>query len=385
ALRQVLPDHMVPSSFTVLDALPMTVSGKVDRRALPAPDFEGAEQEREFVAPRTPEEETLARIWAEVLGARRVGVTDNFFELGGDSILSIQAVSRARAAGLHLTSRDVFRHQTVADLAAAASVRTAQVPAPRRPAEEGPAPLTPVQEWFFATHGPLRHFTMSMLLDLPHDLDAPALERALEALAAHHPALRTRFARSGDTWRQHPGEGPATGLLTRHDLSGAADPAAERERAAEAARAALDPETGALLRAALFTRTGERPQLFVTAHHLAVDSVSWRILLADLAAAYRQTAGGEAVRLEPVATPFTDWAAHLARRVRDGDLDAALPHWTAEAPEPRTPLPLARPGPPRAATVRAPTTPLDPPTTDAPPPRVPALYRPQVHAQPPAA
>ncbi|MFE6524065.1 non-ribosomal peptide synthase/polyketide synthase [Streptomyces sp. NPDC057794] len=379
AVRRVLPDHMVPSSFTVLDALPMTVSGKVDRRALPAPDFQGAEQEREFVAPRTPEEETLARIWAEVLGARRVGVTDNFFELGGDSILSIQAVSRARAAGLHLTSRDVFRHQTVADLAAAASARTARVPAPRPPAAEGPAPLTPVQEWFLATHGPLRHFTMSMLLDLPYDVDEPALERALEALAAHHPALRTRFARSGDTWRQHPGEGPATGLLTRHDLSGATDPAAERERAAGAARAALDPETGALLRAALFTRTGERPQLFLTAHHLAVDSVSWRILLPDLAEAYRQAAGGEEVRLEPVATPFTDWAAHLARRVRDSELDADLPHWTAEAAEPRTPLPVDRPGTPLAGSVRTLATRVDRATTEALMRRVPAVYRTQVN------
>ncbi|MFI2511456.1 non-ribosomal peptide synthase/polyketide synthase [Streptomyces sp. NPDC018972] len=379
AVRQVLPDHMVPSSFTVLDALPMTVSGKVDRRALPAPDFEGAEQEREFVAPRTPEEETLARIWAEVLGARRVGVTDNFFELGGDSILSIQAVSRARAAGLHLTSRDVFRHQTVADLAAAASVRTAQVPAPRRPAERGPAPLTPVQEWFFATHGPLRHFTMSMLLDLPHDLDAPALERALEALSAHHPALRTRFARSGDTWLQHPGEGPATGLLTHHDLCDAADPAAERERAAGAARAAIDPATGALLRAVLFTRTGERPQLFLTAHHLAVDSVSWRILLADLAEAYRQAAGGEAVRLEVVATPFTDWAVDLARRVSEGDLDADLPHWTAEAAEPGTPLPVDRPGTPSAGSVRTLDTRVDRATTEALLRRVPAVYRTQVN------
>ncbi|MER7491262.1 non-ribosomal peptide synthase/polyketide synthase [Streptomyces pharetrae] len=379
AVRRVLPDHMVPSSFTVLDALPMTVSGKVDRRALPAPDFEGGEREREFVAPRTPEEETLARIWAEVLGARRVGVTDNFFELGGDSILSIQAVSRARAAGLHLTSRDVFRHQTVADLAAAASVRTAEVPAPRRPAEEGPAPLTPVQEWFFATHGPLRHFSMSMLLDLPHDLDEPALERAVEALAAHHPALRTRFARSGDTWRQHPGEGPATGLLTRHDLSRAADPTAAREEAAEAARAALDPETGALLRAALFTRPGERPQLFVTAHHLAVDSVSWRILLADLADAYRQAAQGRTVRLEPVPTAFTDWAAHLSRRVRAGDLDADLPHWTAEAAQPRTPLPVDRPGIPLAGSVRTLGTRVDRATTEALLRRVPAVYRTQVN------
>ncbi|MEV7688954.1 non-ribosomal peptide synthase/polyketide synthase [Streptomyces bungoensis] len=379
ACRRVLPDHMVPSSFTVLDALPTTVSGKVDRRALPAPDLDGGEHEREFVAPRTPEEETLARIWTEVLGARRVGVTDNFFELGGDSILSIQAVSRARAAGLHLTSRDVFRHQTVADLAAAASARTATVPAPRRPREEGPAPLTPIQEWFFATHGPLRHFTMSMLLDLPHDLDERALERALEALAAHHPALRTRFARSGDTWRQHPGEGPGTGLLTRHDLSRAADPAAAREEAAETARAALAPETGALLRAVLLTRPGERPQLFLTAHHLAVDSVSWRILLADLAQAYRQAAQGDPVQPDPVATPFADWAAHLARRVRAGDLDADLAHWTAEAAEPRTPLPVDRPGTPLAGSVRTLRTRVDRATTGALLRQVPAVYRTQVN------
>ncbi|WP_234425521.1 non-ribosomal peptide synthetase, partial [Streptomyces kebangsaanensis] len=379
ACRRVLPDHMVPSSFTVLDALPMTVSGKVDRRALPAPDLDGGEHAKEFVAPRTPEEETLARIWAEVLGVRRVGVTDNFFELGGDSILSIQAVSRARAAGLHLTSRDVFRHQTVADLAAAASPRTAGVPAPRRPREEGPAPLTPVQEWFFATYGPLRHFSMSMLLDLPHDLDERALERALEALVAHHPALRTRFARSGDTWRQHPGDGPATGLLIRHDLSRAADATAAREEAAEAARAALDPETGTLLRAALLSCPGERPQLFLTVHHLAVDSVSWRILLADLAQAYRQAAQGDPVRLEPVSTPFADWAAHLSRRVRAGDLDTDLPHWTAEAAEPRTPLPVDRHGTPLAGSVRTLRTRVDRATTGALLRQVPAVYRTQVN------
>ncbi|MFI8858083.1 non-ribosomal peptide synthase/polyketide synthase [Streptomyces prasinus] len=388
ACRRVLPDHMVPSSYTVLDALPMTVSGKVDRRALPAPELDGTGRDKEFVAPRTPEEETLAGIWAEVLGARRVGVDDNFFELGGDSILSIQAVSRARAAGLHLTSRDVFRHQTVADLAAAASARTAEAPAPRRPREEGPVPLTPIQEWFFATHGPLRHFSMSMLLDLPHDLDEPALERALEALAAHHPALRTRFVRSGDTWRQHPGEGPATGLLTRHDLtrhepshdsshdlSRAADPTAAREEAAEAARAALDPETGALLRAALLSHPGERPQLFLTAHHLAVDSVSWRILLADLDRAYRQAAQGDPVELEPVPTPFADWAAHLSRRTRSGDLDADLPHWTAEAAEPRAPLPVDRPGTPLSGSFRTLRTSVDRATTDALLRRVPAVYR----------
>ncbi|MFJ8593553.1 non-ribosomal peptide synthase/polyketide synthase [Streptomyces sp. NPDC093598] len=384
ACRRVLPDHMVPSSFTVLDALPLTTSGKLDRRALPAPDVDAAPREREFVAPRTPDEETLAGIWAEVLGVARVGVTDNFFELGGDSILSIQAVARARAAGLRLTSRDVFRHQTVADLAAAASPRTAEVPAPRPARQEGPAPLTPVQDWYFATHsdrhGSPRLFSMSMLIDLPYDIDEAALERAVDALAAHHPALRTRFARDGDAWRQHPGEGPATGLTTRHDLTGAADVPAARTEAADAARAALDPETGALLRAALLLPPpGQRPQLLLTAHHLAVDSVSWRILLADLELGYRQASAGEPVRLEPVPSAFTDWAADLSRRVRAGELDDDLPYWTAEAAEPRTPLPVDRPGTPLAGSVRTVRTRVDRAATEALLRRVPAAYRTQVN------
>ncbi|KAA0921697.1 non-ribosomal peptide synthetase, partial [Streptomyces apricus] len=390
ACGRVLPGHMVPSSFTVLDALPLTTSGKLDRRALPAPDLEAAPREREFVAPRTPQEERLAAIWSEVLGVARVGVTDNFFELGGDSILSIQAVSRARAAGLHLTSQDVFRHQTVADLAAAASRRTAEVPAPRPAREDGPAPLTPVQEWYAATHGDrhgaLRPFSMSLLLDLPHDVDAPALERAVEALAAHHPALRTRFARTGDTWRQHPGEGSASALTTRHEVDTDTDFAEVRRAAADAARAALDPAAGALLRAALILpprdmapRPGERPQLFLTAHHLAVDSVSWRILLGDLEQAYRQASAGEPVQLEPVGTPFADWAAHLSRLVRDGGLDDDLPYWTAEAAEPRTPLPVDRPGTPLAGTVRTVRTRVDRATTGALLRRVPAAYRTQVN------
>ncbi|MEU1423136.1 non-ribosomal peptide synthase/polyketide synthase [Kitasatospora sp. NPDC005751] len=385
ALRQVLPDHLVPSSFTALDALPLTTSGKLDRRALPAPDLEVDRQQKEFVAPRTPDEEVLAGIWAEVLGVARVGVTDNFFELGGDSILSIQAVSRARAAGLRLGSSDVFRHQSVADLAAAAARRRlAPAATARRPRDDGPAPLTPVQEWFFATHGPLRHFSMSMLLDLPCDLDERALELALEAVAAAHPALRTRFTRTGDGWHQSPGAGPVGALLTCHDPAAlAADAEAEdaaRRRAADAAREALDPASGALLRAALLRAAdGARPQLFVTAHHLAVDSVSWRVLLADLALAYRQAAAGEPVRLDPEQTPFTDWAHHVAERVRAGDLDGDLPYWLDEVSAAPAPLPVDLPGSPLAGSVRTVRTRVDRATTEALLRQVPAVYRTQVN------
>ncbi|MFE4519942.1 amino acid adenylation domain-containing protein, partial [Kitasatospora sp. NPDC056783] len=380
ALRRVLPDHLVPSSFTVLDALPLTTSGKLDRRALPAPEVDV--RAGEFVAPRTPEEEALAAIWAEVLGVPRVGVTDNFFELGGDSILSIQAVSRARAAGLRIGSQDVFRHQTVADLAAAA--RTAEAPAAPEPRhQDGPAPLTPVQEWFFAAHGPLRHFTMSLLLDLPHGLDEPALESALGAVVAAHPALRTRYTRTGADWHQEP-VADAGRLLHRLDAGG------DRERAAEAARAELDPAVGTLLRAVLFRTEGAegtesaegaetRPQLFLTAHHLAVDSVSWRVLLADLAQAYRQAAAGEAPALEPEPTAFTDWAHRLAESVRTGALDEDLAYWTAETRAPVEPLPVDLPGTPTAGSVRTLRGRLDRATTEALLRKVPEVYRTQVN------
>ncbi|MFD5434090.1 non-ribosomal peptide synthase/polyketide synthase [Kitasatospora sp. NPDC127067] len=378
ALRRVLPDHLVPSSFTVLDALPLGTSGKLDRRALPAPETEA--REGEFVAPRTPEEETLAAIWAEVLGVPRVGVTDNFFELGGDSILSIQAVSRARAEGLRIGSQDVFRHQTVADLAAAARTAGAGA-AVERHREEGPAPLTPVQEWFFAAHGPLRHFTMSMLLDLPHDLDEPALERALTALVAAHPALRTRFTRTGADWRQEPvadAAGTLTVLDPGADRTGAAETA--RLEAAETARAQLDPATGALLRAVLFRPAdGQRSQLFLTAHHLAVDSVSWRVLLAELPEAYRRAAAGATPEPAPEPTAFTDWAHRLAALVRAGGLDADLPYWSAETAAPAEPLPADLPGTPTAGSVRTLRSRLDRATTGALLRKVPEVYRTQVN------
>ncbi|MEU0842433.1 non-ribosomal peptide synthase/polyketide synthase [Streptomyces sp. NPDC005962] len=386
ALGRTLPGHMIPGAFLALDAMPLTTSGKLDRRALPAPRPDTDRRENAYTAPRTPAEEELARIWAEVLGAEQVGVTDNFFELGGDSILSIQAVSRARQAGLRLSSRDIFLHQTIADLAAAIAPRTAPgadtgtVTAAETPT--GPAPLTPIQHWFFATHGPLRHFTMSMVVDLPYDVDESALNTALEAVAAHHPALRTRFVQADGEWRQH-ADGPVAGpLIRRHDLSGLEGDAAHTaaEAAAEAARAELDLATGVLLRAALILRgAGARPRLFLTVHHLAVDSVSWRILLGDLESGYRQAVAGDPVRLDPVSTPFTHWAHRLSEHVLAGELDGDLPYWEDVARTGGAELPVDHPGRATAGTTRTVRVRLDQDTTDALLRRVPGVYRTQVN------
>ncbi|MET8010137.1 non-ribosomal peptide synthase/polyketide synthase [Streptomyces sp. NPDC005271] len=387
ALGRALPDHMVPSAFVALAAMPLTTSGKLDRRALPAPSPDEAQREHAYTAPRTLVEKELAGIWAEVLGADAVGVTDNFFELGGDSILSIQAVSRARRAGLRLTSRDIFLHQTIADLAAALAPRSTSEPhtddaAADRTDDTGPAPLTPIQHWFFAAHGPLGHFTMSMVVELPYDVDETALSTALDTVVAHHPALRTRFVREGGTWRQEPVEAVAGPSLARHDLSGLSgdEQRTAAEAAAEAARAALDLEAGELLRGALLVRgAGTRPRLFLTVHHLAVDSVSWRILLGDLETAYRQATAGEPVLLEPAGTPFTRWAHRLAHHVRGGRLDGDLAYWEGVRQAGGTDLPVDRPGRATAGSTRTVRVRLDRDATDALLRRVPGVYRTQVN------
>ncbi|WP_182880432.1 non-ribosomal peptide synthase/polyketide synthase [Microbispora sp. H10949] len=375
-LRGILPDYMVPAAFVALDGLPLNVNGKLDRAALPAPDF-GGDRSARRVAPRTPVEESLARIWSDVLGIDDIGVEDNFFELGGDSILSLQVVSRARQAGLHLAAGDIFRHQTVAELASAVRAPASAPAAPAGPAITGPAPLGPIQHWFFATHGPLRHFTMSMLFELAEHVEEQALRAALSAVLEHHDALRTRFAPVGGEWRQETGPAPAA-PLERHDLSGLDDDrvAAAVEEAATAARATLDPAHGPLVRALLFDLgPGRPPRLFVTAHHLAVDGVSWRILLADLETAYRQAAEGRPVTLEPVGTSFARWAHDLTALVRSGGLDGDLAHWTEASRGAAADLPVDRPGTATMGSVRTVTVRLDGDDTDGLLHRVPGAYR----------
>ncbi|MGH8963817.1 MAG: AMP-binding protein, partial [Actinomycetes bacterium] len=222
-----LPDYMVPSAFVLLDELPLSTSGKLDRRALPAPDFAAAVGDG-YIAPRSEAETVLAGIWADVLGVERVGVQDNFFELGGDSILSIQVVSRARQAGLWLTTKDIFLRQTIAELVSGVEMEVTPELVDRD-VVVGPAPLTPIQHWFFETEADyLNHFTMSMFVELAGDLDEDALRAALDAVVAHHEALRMRFnhtdegSSSGTAagWRQDVAFVESVEVLRRCDLSG---------------------------------------------------------------------------------------------------------------------------------------------------------------------
>ncbi|HEX4721334.1 MAG TPA: amino acid adenylation domain-containing protein, partial [Pseudonocardiaceae bacterium] len=252
-----LPDHMVPSAVVALDALPLNPNGKLDRAALPAPDWAARVG---YAPPRTDAERVIAGIWAAALGLARVGIEDNFFELGGDSILGIQVVAQAARAGLRLTSKDIFLHQTVATLAAAATpivVDTAE-----QGQVSGDVPLTPIQRWLFDLQKDRpERFDQSITIELAADVDESALRAALTTLIAHHDALRMRFEHRDGAWHQHNAAAQTADVLSTTDEFDLAD--------------------GPLLHAAL-RRDGDRTLLRLAIHHLVVDAVSWRILLEDL-------------------------------------------------------------------------------------------------------
>ncbi|HEX8087661.1 MAG TPA: amino acid adenylation domain-containing protein, partial [Blastocatellia bacterium] len=199
--KERLPDYMVPTWFVMMKALPLMPNGKIDKGALPAPEQAGAESEQSYVAPRNRVEETLAEIWMRLLGAERVGIHDNFFHLGGDSILSIQIVARANDAGLRLSPRLLFQHQTIAELAAAAGT-VAAAGADQQPVT-GELPLTPIQCWFFGQAFPEpHHWNQAVMLESNHALDSSVMEQVVEHILERHDALRLRFYRDSNTWRQ---------------------------------------------------------------------------------------------------------------------------------------------------------------------------------------
>ncbi|MBQ1088778.1 non-ribosomal peptide synthetase [Streptomyces sp. B93] len=350
-----LPDHMVPAAVVVLDRFPELANGKLDRAALPAPDFSALSGGR---APATPVEEALCAVFAEVLGLERVGADDDFFVLGGDSIVAMQLVGRARARGVRITPRLVFRHRTAAALGAVAGSLAAAGP---RHGDDGTGTvsLTPVMHWLRELGGPFASYHQAAVVRTPAELDGPGLTAVLQALADRHDMLRARLVRaSEEDWSlvvPPVGAVDAAGWVERVDVAGlgAGALAATVREHALAARARLDPDAGVVVRAVWFDAGGAPGRLLLMAHHLVVDGVSWRVLLPDLAAAWRDVRAGRAVRLDPVETSFARWSRLLTELAREPAREAELETWTAVLGGEPFPLPR-RPEPDRdtAATRR---------------------------------
>ncbi|MDB9451125.1 non-ribosomal peptide synthetase, partial [Dolichospermum circinale] len=199
-LKSKLPEYMVPSIFVTLDTLPLTPNGKIDKKALPIPDGE-ITREHEYIAPSTAIEQILTNIWQELLLKEKVSIHDNFFEIGGDSILSIQVVSRAKNLGVQITPKQIFQHQTIAELARVANTTVSVIA--QQGIVTGFAPLTPIQHWFFAQNRPeIHHYNQSVLLQIPNDLQSELIAIACKKLLEHHDVLRLRFTSVGSEYQQ---------------------------------------------------------------------------------------------------------------------------------------------------------------------------------------
>ena len=350
-VRERLPEYMVPSAFVGLPALPLTPNGKVDRKALPAPEGRGVEEG--YVPPCTPTEELLAGIWAEVLRQERVGRHDNFFALGGDSILSIQVVARAHQAGLQLTPKQLFQHQSIAELAAVAG--TGPQVAAEQGVVSGPVPLTPIQRWFFEQGLPApQHFNQAFLLEVGSELEPKWVRRVVRQLLVHHDALRLRFTPEGSGWRQVQAGLEETVPFAVVDLSelGVEEQPAALEAVAAEQQGSLDLSSGPLLRVVLFKLGAQRPgRLLLVVHHLAVDGVSWRVLLEDFQQAYQQLRWGQALQLPPKTTAFKAWAERLWGYGRSEAVREELDYWLGGSRRGVRPLPRDYAADPEANTV----------------------------------
>ncbi|GHJ41202.1 non-ribosomal peptide synthetase [Streptomyces sp. TS71-3] len=364
AVAGVLPDYMVPSAFVTVVGFPLTLNGKLDTAALPAPSRTAGPSAQQ---PRDEGERRLAALFAEVLGLDEIGVHDSFFALGGDSIVSMRLVSQARAAGLRISPRDVFEQPTVAGLAPLAATVTRQPPGDPGPdTGSGDIPLTPMLSWLTGRGGPVRGLSQARFLRTPAGLDLARLHGIVQAVLDRHDLLRATLTLADDgAWRLHaapPGAVPATACLRRvdareldHTAMGTLVPDAFDDLVAE-----LDPASGAVARLLWFdagpTREG---RLLVVLHHLAADAASWSVLVSDLAAAW------EGRPLSVPGTSFRTWARALHEEARSPSRTAELALWKEALAHDEPPLgngPLD-PGVDTRATVRRVWSTADPDTT----------------------
>ncbi|WP_374323149.1 condensation domain-containing protein [Aquipseudomonas alcaligenes] len=329
-LAKVLPDYMVPAQIIALAKLPLTPAGKLDRAALPEPTW----QSQDYEAPQTDNERILAAIWADVLGLERVGRQDHFFELVGDSIVALQVVSRLRQQGLQLAPREQFQFPRLAELAQAA--RAAGEEIAQEPVT-GELTLAPIQAHFFAMNqAEPAHWNQALNLELLRPLDPILLEQALQALVAYHDGLRLRFEQRDGRWTQHYGEIQADQtLLWQRE---AADDA-QAEALCNEAQRSLDLAQGPLLRGLHLRQAGKADRLLLAVHHLVVDGVSWRILLEDLLAAYRQLEAEQTVRLPGKSLSYKGWSESLQQWARSAAAQAELDAWRSRLSGPALALP----------------------------------------------
>ncbi|HVI46052.1 MAG TPA: non-ribosomal peptide synthase/polyketide synthase [Chitinophaga sp.] len=345
-LQEKLPEYMVPGIWVEVENIPLTANGKADKRLLPDPDVRSLSGS-EYVAPRNHTETLLAGIWQDLLGIQRVGIHDNFFRLGGDSIITIQLVSRIRREGLELQVKEVFRFPTVAQLAALIWNRenSGSVPAGEQEVLEGTAGLIPVQQWFFeeefVDNATINHFNQSVLLSLDKRVDENILSAILHRLQEQHDALRFAYTRTNNTWQQ--AYSAHFSVLSVEDYTTVPEEylPAVITSGCNHYQTALDITTGDVIRMVWMKLPADAShnRLFVTVHHLAVDGVSWRIILDDFSNMLEAAVSGKEMPVMMKTASFRAWHGHLAAYSGSPRLLSQVRYWE-KAMDASAPLPV---------------------------------------------
>ena len=333
-LSKQLPEYMLPSHLIQLKAFPLTSNGKIDFNSLPSPEATN-KQSSVFIAPRNQIETALARIWAELLGREKISIYDNFFALGGDSIISIQAIAKANQIGLRLTPKQIFEHQTIAQLSTVAVNNSFTC---EQGLVTGIVPLTPIQHSFFEQDlAEPHHWNQSVLLELKQVIDLEHLVTAIDYLQQYHDLLRAKFYKQNEQWQSEIIESIPQIAITQIDFSHLSENQQRNATAQKATeiQASLDLSSGKLIAIALFNLGTDRSKrLLIAIHHLVIDGVSWRILLEDLQTALTQISQGKTIQLPPKTTSFKQWAKYLQEYAQTESVKAELNYWLSS----KTPL-----------------------------------------------
>jgi non-ribosomal peptide synthase protein (TIGR01720 family) len=321
-LSQVMPAYMVPASVMLLEKLPITSNGKLDRRSLPEPKFRG---EQAYAAPRDEREERLAEIFAQVLGVEQMGIDDNFFELGGDSIKAIRVISRIREAGYELSVKNLMLGHTIRWIA----LKMEKVDGIRKYSQEeiqGEVLLTPIQHEFYRWNlAKPNHFNQTVLLKSHSIIDEESLQEALKKWVSHHDMLRAVYPDQDHQWILSTTEvkGFDFSLIQLNEEQVLDEIIQETGNQLQAS---INLAEGPLLKVALF-RSNEGDFVLICLHHLIVDGVSWRILLEDLQTAYEQVQQGTDIILPEKTASYQEWALALREYAVSEELERELPYW----------------------------------------------------------
>jgi len=342
-LKTKLPDYMLPAAISSLDAFPLNANAKVDRKALPDV-LSNTITATDYEAPRNDMEQLLADTWCELLRLKKVSVHANFFELGGDSISSIQMVSRLSRHGYVMHPQDIFELQTIAKLAVKLQQLQSQAPVAEQGLLTGPVGLLPIQRWFLdLDYRERSHFSQAQLFSIDKSIPVSYLSAVVDALARQHDSLRLTFSKTQDGWQQEYGHMiPAVAVEVMDGVTAEAFSQAVTSICNQYRRS-LDIEAGRLMSVVLLQTPAYElhNRLFIVIHHLAVDGVSWRILLQQFQESVHTIAGGGTIDLGIKSNSYREWVNAL-RRYADSDvLRSQLGYWKAIAAS-CTPLPLKR-------------------------------------------